>query len=198
MIVTLKLTVFIPSDAVTYSVFGYGGTFNGGVKCAPEPTIDLNKSGSGSVKLPEPFWGETRKYADEDSETIPGKPDWFRRLRAGASILEKDKLVRTTGNLNATFAQPAGATHGVYFKVIGANPLLTLAPAIDAEITVGIRKAGNEIDFMIEGAHDGFPNYALTLNNKEVYLHDCVASGETPEALKPNMDYSINTGWKRL
>jgi len=196
--ITVKLTVFIPSDAVTYSVLGYGGTFNGGVKCAPEPKIDLDVSGPGSLVFPTPSWGTTREYLDSDSLPVSGKPDWYRALKAGAAVQAEERLERTTDNLNATFAPPAGATHGVFFKVVGANPLLTLAPAIDAEITVGLRKRGSAVEYMVAGEHDGFPSYVLTLNGKEVYNHDCVAKGETPSALKPWMDISANIGWTRL
>jgi len=197
-IVIVKLIVFIPSEAVTYSVLGYGGTFNGGVKCEPEPRIDLDIVGSASLSFTNPEWGETHEYEDDDAVQVGGKPDWYRSLKVGATAVNTKRLKRTVDNLNTSFATPDGATHGVFFKVVGANPLLSLAPAIDAEITVGFRKSGSHIQFMISGKHDGFPNYSLTLNEAEVYSHDCVAKNETPSALKPWMDYSVNKGWTSL
>ena len=196
--VIIKLEVFIPSEVVTYYAFGYGGTFNGGMKCNPAPVIDLDVAGSGSLTFSAPEWGETRAYDDADAIEVPGKPDWFRTLKPGAAVTEQGTLARTTDNLDAKFRAPDGATHGVFFKVVGANPLLSIAPAIDAEITVGLRKGGGGIEYMVDGAHDGFPDYRLSLDGKVVYAHDCVAKGETPGALKPWMDYSVDIGWKAL
>ena len=196
--VTINLTVFIPSEAVTFSLLGFGGTFNGGVKCDLSPTIDLVSTGRASLHLPTPSWDITKGYDDEDALPVSGKPDWFRSLKSGAEVLEEKRLERTVDNLNATFATPDGATHGVLFTVVGANPLIALAPAIDAEITVGLRMTKGGIEYMVSGGHDGFPSYKLALNRAEVYKHDCVLKGESPSALKPPMDYSVDIGWKLL
>ena len=139
-LIEVKLKVFIPSEAVTYSVLGYGGTFNGGTKCEPAPTIDLDVGGSGSLDFPTPSWGMTRSYDNDDAEKVSGKPDWYRKLQAGAEVIEEMRLTRPEDNLNAVFVTPAGASHGVAFTVVGTNPLLSLAPAIDAEVTVALRR----------------------------------------------------------
>jgi hypothetical protein len=197
-LVSVKLTVGIPSAAVHYTVLGYGGTFNGGIKCSPNPTIDLDKSGASSLTLPTPSWGITYAYNEPDSTPVPGKPDWFRALKTGAVAIESKQLVRTEDNLNAVFTSMSGASHAVKFMVIGANPLLSLAPAIDAEVTVGLRKNGTIIEYCVSGAHDGFPNYALEVGGKVVYSWDCVAKGESPNALKPPMDQTATVGWTSL
>lgn len=197
-IVSVEMTVFIPSEVVLYSVLGYGGAFNGGTKCSPKAVLDLDKLGASSMTVGPLAWGTTHRYDPANAVAVAGKPDWYRALRGGASAIESQQLQRTEANLNVAFAQLAGATHAVKFFIEGANPLLTLAPAIDAEIVVGFRKAGGGVQFAASGEHDGFPNYTLKIANKQVYAWDCVTKGEDPSALRPPMDQVVNTGWKTL
>lgn len=196
--VKISLKVFIPSEAVTFSILGYGGTFNGGVKCEPAATIDLSMNGESSLSFPEPAWGETRSYDDTDASAVSGKPDWYRQLNSGAAVVETKRLDRTTDNLNATFEVPTGASHGVKFFVVGANPLLSYAPAIDAEIKVGLRIINGELEVMAAGSHDGFPSYSLVVNGMEIYSHDCVAEAQDPSDLAPPMEYSVDVDWRSL
>lgn len=198
LLIEVTLKVFIPSEVVTYSVLGYGGSFNGGTKCEPAPTIDMDVVGGGSFSFPTPSWGMTRSYDDNDAEKVSGKPDWYRSLKPGSEVLEEERLERTEGNLNAVFATPDGASHGVAFTVVGANPLLSLAPAIDAEVTVGLRRRNGKIEASAQVKHDGFPSYILTVNGKTIYSHDCVDTGESPGALKPPMDYSSSLDWQEV
>lgn len=197
-LINVKLKVFIPSESVTFYFVGYGGTFNGGTKCEPSPTVDMDVAGDGSLNFPTPTWGITRSYNDDDALMVTGKPDWFRTLKVGAASLEEKRLERTDDNLNATFAKPNGASHGVKFIVVGANPLLSLAPAIDAEITVGLRKNSGKVEANASVKHDGFPSYVLSVNGKDIYTHECVSAGESPSALKPPMDYSSNVDWQSV
>lgn len=196
--VTIELTIGIPSAVVLYSVLGYGGAFNGGTKCSPKPVIDLDTSGSGSLTVPVLEWSTTNRYEDADALPVASRPAWFCALRAGASPVESKKLVRDPANLDVQFSQIGGATHAVKFIVVGANPLLTLAPAIDAEIVVGLRKSGGGIQYVIQGTHDGFPNYTVLINGRSVYAWDCVANSQDPSALGPPMDQTVSTGWKNL
>jgi hypothetical protein len=196
--VLVELTVGIPSAAVLYAVLGYGGAFNGGVKCKPSPNVNLDKSGAASLTLPQLVWGMTHQYNEADAPTVAGKPDWFRSLQAGAQPVDGKTLARTPDNLNVEFVHLQGATHAVKFTVVGANPMLTIAPAIDAEIVVGLRKSGGGIQFAVKGEHDGFPNYTLVLNGRQVYAWDCVAKGESPAALGPPMDQSVDIAWQDL
>jgi hypothetical protein len=196
--VIVKLTVQIPSPIV-YFVHGILGVFNGGVKCNPEVGIDLDKPGASSMSFPVPQWGSTREYRAKDTVAVIGKPDWYRSLLADAQEIRSQALQRTPENLNAQFAIPEGASHGVRFTVVGANPLLAAAPTIDADLTVGLRKkAGGGIEFRVDGKHDGFPNYTLHINGKAAYSYDCVSADESPLALSPPMDKTASVGWKVL
>lgn len=196
--VSIKLSVGIPSEVVFFQVIGIGGAYNGGIKCNPNPTVDLDKTGGSSMTVPPLVWGATRSYADADALLVAGKPDWYRSLRAGAIPTGSATLERKPDNLNVEFTQFDGATHAVKFTVVGANPLLAGAPAIDAEITVGLRRSAGGIQYAVKGEHDGFPNYTLQINGKTVYAWDCVAAGEDPSALGPPMDQKVNSGWKGL
>ncbi|RYF43521.1 MAG: hypothetical protein EOO38_18760 [Cytophagaceae bacterium] len=197
--VTIELIIGIPSAAVLYSVLHYGGAFSGGTKCSPKPTVDLDRAGAGSMTVPALAWATTNRYNESDALVVAGKPDWFRALKDGAAETESNQLARTPGNLDVEFVALNGASHAVRFFVEGPNPLLSLAPAINAEIVVGLRKtATGKIDYSIEGKHDGFPNYTLSINGTAVYFWDCVAKNEDPSALGPPMDQVISLGWKSL
>jgi hypothetical protein len=196
-IVSIKLTVGIPSEAVYFS-FIIGGTFNGGVKCGPSATLDLEKPGPDSLKVAALSWGTTHRYADADALTIAGQPDWFRRLKTGAQPSATATLERTAENLSVSFATLPGATHAVEILVKGGNPLLTGSPAIDAQLTVGLRKTSGAIEYCVVGEHDGFPNYNLQLNSKSVYAWDALQHGETPLALGGLVDVDVDIGWRKL
>ena len=195
--VTIKLTIGIPSEAVYYKLV-LGGAYNGGIKCSPNPTLNLDEAGAASLSVPALGWETSHSYADEDALAVPGKPDWYRSLRPGANPTGTATLQRTSENLNVEFAQMEGATHAVLFTVAGPNPLLVGAPAIDAVITVGLRKVAGGVQFAVKGDHDGFPNYTLQINGKTMYVWDAVAQGGTPLALSPPMDQSVNIGWTDL
>ena len=199
--VVVKLTIGIPSEVVFYRdpVFGSGGAFNGGTKCDPTPTLDLDKTGAASLSVPALQWGTTHKYDDGDALPVAGKADWIRALRPGAKPIASLKLQQSPENLKVEFVQMDGATHAVKFTVNGKNPFLPdIAPDIDAEITVGVRKAAGGIQFAIQGEHDGFPNYTVNINNKPVYLSDCIAKGEDPTALGGLVDQDVDVKWATL
>jgi hypothetical protein len=177
---------------------GFGDAFSGGMKCNPKPTIDLDKSGAASMTVEALAWSITKSYADTDASSMPGKPTWYCSLRSGATPKASKALERKPDNLEVKFAQKSGATHAVQFIVAGANPLLTVAPTIDAVITVGLRKAGGGIEYAVKGDHDGFPNYTLTIDGRTVYAWDCVEKGESPLALAAPMDQAVDIGWQKL
>jgi len=194
--IALKLTIGIPSEAVYYLMY----TFSGGMKCSPNPTVDLDKAGAESLTLPALVWSTTHEYENADApkdEGNPGKPDWFRSLRSGAKPIKSATLQRTAENLDVQFVQLAGATHAVKFYVNGGNPLMPSGtPDIDATITVGLRKVPGGIEFCVDGTHDGFPNYVLQINGKPVYEWDAVAKGKTPGDLA--FSESVQIPWRRL
>lgn len=192
--IALKLTIGIPSQAVYYIAY----TFSGGMKCSPSPTVDLDKSGAGSLTVPALVWSTTHEYENADASTVDGKPDWFRSLRAGARPTQSATLQRNAENLDVQFVQLAGATHAVKFYANGGNPLLPPAtPDIDATITVGLRKVVGGIEFSVAGTHDGFPNYVLQINGKPVYEWDAVAKGKTPGDLALFSE-TVQIAWRRL
>ena len=192
--IALKLTIGIPSEAVYYAKY----TFSGGMKCSPNPTVDLDKTGAGSLTLPALIWSPTHQYENADAPIIADKPDWFRSLRSGAKPIKSATLQRTAENLDVQFVQLPGATHAVKFYVNGGNPLLPpiITPDIDATITVGLRKVPGGIEFCVDGTHDGFPNYVLQINGKPVYEWDAVAKGKTPGDLA--FSETVQIPWRRL
>jgi hypothetical protein len=199
--VIVKLTIGIPSAVVLYRdpLFGAGGAFNGGTKCAPAPIVDLDKQGAAALTMPPLGWGTTNRYEDADAVLITGKPDWYRSLRSGATPTATATLARSPDNLEVQWTQLTGATHALKFTVNGRNPLLPeVAPDIDAEIIVGLRKQGGGIQFAIDGKHDGFPNYTLEINGKQVYFWDCVARGQDPSDLADIILQKVKVGWTTL
>jgi hypothetical protein len=97
-VVSVQLSVQIPSEVVHFvPVPGSGGTFNGGVKCEPSGSFNLDRTGEHSLSVSIPDWGITHRYNPSDGIVIQGKPNWFRRLRPGAVPIESQRLPRTTG-----------------------------------------------------------------------------------------------------
>jgi hypothetical protein len=116
--VSVKLVVGIPSPAVMYYALGYGGTFNGGVKCSRAVEIYMDVAGSASLSFPVPSWGATHRYKDEDAPEVAG--DWYRSLAPGAQAIENGQLQRTVDNLNATFVElPDCQPHALHWKAGG-------------------------------------------------------------------------------
>jgi hypothetical protein len=74
-----------------------------------------------------------------------------------------------------------------------SNPLNIYAPTVDYLLTVHVKKDGM-ID--IKGAHDGFPCYEFYKQIdfgpfEQIYTHDFRETGDTPEALAGEMEYSF-------
>ncbi|MFP3513068.1 DUF3238 domain-containing protein [Peribacillus sp. SIMBA_075] len=74
-----------------------------------------------------------------------------------------------------------------------SNPLNIYAPPVDYLLTVQVKKDGS-ID--IQGAHDGFPCYEFYKQVnfgpfEQIYTHDFRETGDTPEALAGEMEYSF-------
>lgn len=191
--IALKLTIGIPSEAVYYALY----TFSGGMKCSPNPTVDLDKTGASSLTLPALVWSTTHQYENADALKVEGKPDWFRSLRTGAKPTKSATLQRNAENLDVQFVQLAGAKHAVKFYVNGGNPLLLSGtPDIDANITVGLRNVQGFIEFCVDGSHNGFPNYMLQISGRSVYEWDAVAKGKTPLDLA--FSETVQIPWRRL
>ncbi|MEH7307499.1 DUF3238 domain-containing protein [Neobacillus drentensis] len=74
-----------------------------------------------------------------------------------------------------------------------SNPLNVYAPPVDYLLTVHVKKDGS-ID--IKGAHDGFPCFEFYKQVnfgpfEQIYTHDFRETGDTPEALAGEMEYSF-------
>ncbi|MCX2826106.1 permease [Bacillus pseudomycoides] len=74
-----------------------------------------------------------------------------------------------------------------------SQPLNVYAPPVDYLLTVRIQKNGT-VD--IQGTHDGFPCFEFYKQIdfgpfEEIYTHDFRETGDTPEALAGEMDYSF-------
>lgn len=84
---------------------------------------------------------------------------------------------------------------GVKFQMSASasNPLNIYAPTVDYLLTVHVQKNGI-VD--IQGAHDGFPCFEFYKQVdfgpfEQIYTHDFRETGDTPEALAGEMEYSF-------
>jgi hypothetical protein len=87
------------------------------------------------------------------------------------------------------------SSDGVKFHMSASasNPLNVYAPTVDYLLTVHAKKDGS-ID--IQGAHDGFPCYEFYKQVdfglfEQIYTHDFRKTGDTPEAMGGEMEYSF-------
>ncbi|HEX7762773.1 MAG TPA: DUF3238 domain-containing protein [Cellvibrio sp.] len=136
--------------------------------------------------------------------TVSGFPKWYVAIRSGASAALRNTLPVTASNLKI-------AVGGISFKdnafalaskstvfslhVDGRNPLIALAPAINADLNLYLKRVGSALSCLVSGDHDGFPAYELYINGVRVYCYDPIARGAGPAALFPPSDIMVNTGW---
>jgi len=87
-------------------------------------------------------------------------------------------------------------TQGVKFQMSASasNPLNEHAPPADYHLTVHVTNDGT---IEIQGTHDGFPCYEFYKqvdfgSFDQIYIHDYRDTGDTPEALDGNMEYTFN------
>lgn len=74
-----------------------------------------------------------------------------------------------------------------------SNPLNVYAPPVDYLLIVHVKKDGT---IVIQGAHDGFPCFEFYKQVnlgpfEQIYTHDFRETGDTPEALAGEMEYSF-------
>jgi hypothetical protein len=202
-LVKIEYRTFIPSAAVAGGIPGVTRFFNGGNKGVLNCVVDLDGAGATSLSISLAEWHETIEYATGSTEQVAGKPDWFHKVKASPTIVDRKTLVRTASNLDARWSVPSGATHGVLLFKEGTNPLVlpsapAFTPAINAEIVIGLRLNGSVIEYMIKGSFDGFPAHEIKLNGNTVWSHDPISSGDDPLSLFPPMDESVALSWKSL
>ncbi len=80
-------------------------------------------------------------------------------------------------------------------RASASNPLNTAAPAADYSLTLRVSESGLA---QVEGSHDGFPCYEFYKQTdfgpfEFIYKHDFRETGDTPEALAGEMEYSFKS-----
>lgn len=207
--VEIKYRAFIPSPAIKGPLidnyhgdgrgFSYsGGTSRGEIVCK----VDVGPSGAVSNLRTNAHWSPTYAYSSDDTPAVPGKPDWWLGLNPGAAHTGQGEC---DGELRASFGAP-GSTRNitagieqasiVSLYMSGNNPLATGSPAIDADVSVFLRRsADGGIEARAVGSHDGFPAHELYVNGKRLHAYDPVAAGKGPTALLPPTDIDLDTSW---
>ena len=206
--VELKMRVFIPCQALTAMSFtgkrafagdGRDFSYTGGTSRA-ELVANITYS-PGAVQTVSRGFGQSFEYNTSDVSAVPGKPDWFLALNPGAVAIGSDTLQASDDNLNIVLGAGASTTEAAFsvarpstvvsISLIGALPLMTGAPAIDATLYVHIISDGGRLKGLVRGSHDGFPAYEIYLNQQLVYKFDPVAAGTSPMNLLPPEDIDV-------
>ena len=207
----VKYRMFIPSpliDAPT-AVFGGDGrgfSYSGGTSRG-ELTANVRMTPGGGIAgidLVNRCWGESTEYNSGDTHAVAGKPSWWLDKNDGASATNRATLAASDDNLRI-YAGAPGTTRAIQATVeqaalitieaAGSLPLSSVAPAIDADVSLLIRASGDRVEVKVQGEHDGFPCHELYVNGQRIYSYDPVAAGSSPDALMPPMDISASTGW---
>lgn len=78
-----------------------------------------------------------------------------------------------------------------------ATPLLSFAPGITYGLFIDFWYTAQGVEFLVRGAHDGFPNYEIYVGNQLIYTHDHRAWGQTIASLGPPMEFAgvFVPGW---
>lgn len=210
--VDLKLRVFIPAPVIytTRPVVsdvvagGDGRSFQadaGTSRCEIAGRFHFGR-GDAKPKLTDVTrrFGESTNYAFADTVEVPGKPDWWRELKAGAQATERgtqtvtdDRLgVRVGGGSNDGIVSMAEGSVVVTFDVHASDPIVSLAAEIDATLAVHLRVQGDRVQARVRGGHDEFPAYELYANGHLVYSYDPVAAGGTPYGLLGDGVWDVN------
>ncbi|MEM9086934.1 MAG: DUF3238 domain-containing protein [Pseudomonadota bacterium] len=193
-IVPFALRIYIPAPAVRF----FGRAFNGGNKVQISGSIDMSQTGGAAIEVRSRNFGQTLEYDLSSLNDVDGKPDWWKQPKGSPLTIGSGTQVPTNENLSAEWKTWGQASHGFLLKVSGENPLPAFAPAIDAQIHVGLRFAEDGLHYKLDAMHDGFPNFELHVGSRCVLDYDCVASGEGPLALGPGMDKRKTTDWTKL
>ncbi|MBT8410001.1 MAG: DUF3238 domain-containing protein, partial [Alphaproteobacteria bacterium] len=213
--VEVKYRMFIPSPVVKgpplhddYGGDGRGFSYSSGSSRGEiVATVNLSTGlGIDGIDVTRRDWGESTSYDSDDTVAVSGKPDWWRDKAPGASVKSRDTLRASADNLNIVpgtggqrgvrvYAEGASA---VTIHAAGANPLVTMSPDIDADLSVLFRNNNGLIQAMALGNHDGFPAHELYVNGELIYSYDPVAAGNGPMSLVGTSDIDVDTGWKTV
>lgn len=156
----------------------------------------------------ERYWESTRLYlpTDDGGQQIgTGNQDWCRQLITTAvfSEIRSANIGRSDRPAFAGRIQ-SGEGIAVRFLLEAGNAFLGgTPPKLDADFAIFLRQAnGGEPEFKIYGRHDGFPAYEIYLDQKLVYCHDPISSGNTPWSLFGGLGFggvTADTGeWKKV
>jgi Protein of unknown function (DUF3238) len=213
--VDVKFRAFIPSPAVWVPAPGYydvtggdkrGYSYNQGTHrgeihaCVRLPSAGVRAS----LKILSRNWGQTTAYRASDSTTVSGFPKWYVALKPGATPAASATLQVTNSNLKIALGGTS-LRHNAYavtskstvlsLHADGSNPLISVAPAINADLNLYLKRGGDVLSCLVCGDHDGFPAYELYVNGVLIYCYDPIAAGKSPTALFPPSDIGVNTRW---
>lgn len=105
--------------------------------------------------------------------------------------------------LKINWGQPSGATLAcstqkesrtrMYLNCYGneATPVMQYAPGITYDLSVSFFFYDEgAVDYLVQGAHDGFPNYEIYVGDQLIYSHDYRAYGQGISSLGPPMEFA--------
>jgi hypothetical protein len=210
--VEIKYRAFIPSPALKGPFFdNYHGdgrdfSYSGGTSRG-EITflVDLSPGGGlSNLRIVDRHWSPTHSYSASDTSPVSGKPDWWLDLNAGASPTGTGTCPANDDTLRAYLGAPGTMRNvlataemasicSIYMS--GNNPLVTGSPAIDADVSVLLRRTSSGIEAKAYGSHDGFPAHELYVNGQRIHHYDPVDAGNGPTALLPPEDRDVDTRW---
>lgn len=185
---------------ILYGVFGSNLRYSG-PRAAASVKVDLSKPANTALHDMQRSWETFREYADlHRMDPVYGDNpalSWFQYMQKDEVVLAREKeLPLTDKNLSVVVVDvpPPGMTHGVRFVVDGKDPLLPLAPNVNADILIGLRKTPgtDDIAWSISGKHDGFPNFTVALGNFVTYSWDVVSSWASPMLMHAPMDVTVD------
>jgi len=217
--VEVKLRVFIPAPALPApgitGARGFHGdgrsfSYSGGTSRAEiKARVRLAASGvAPAITVLDRRWGETTEYEPSALLDVPGRADWYKQLASGAMPIARATLALTDDNLKIVLGGAGSTTNNILsvtegttlvtLIVSGGNPLVGYAPNIDATLHLHLKNDGGRLKAWVKGSHDGFPAYELYVAGKRVYEYDPEPVGESPYALSPPEDRSVDTGYVEI
>jgi len=152
-------------------------TFIGGVLVKPKPRPLM-------LAKPKVDFGVSAGWRPHKATWVYGQPFWWWKLdRAYTPDFGPVKLAPSPENTRVSCHRPSDNSVRVDFFLSAPNPLLKTAPAIDANISVMLKKESNATSALASGNHDGFPAYELYVNGQEIFRHDPVLRRQSPLSL---------------
>ncbi len=213
--VDVKLRVFIPPPAVSLPVPGWyditggdnrGYSYNQGSSRAQiHACVRLPSAGRlAGLTILKQGWEPTTAYPFSAAVPIKGLPAWCVGIKPGITPARIDTLQLTSNNLKIAIGGTSLQNNALALTskstvfsmhVDGSNPLIKVAPAINADLNLFLKRQGSVLSCLVRGDHDGFPAYELYVNGVQIYCYDPIARGSHPKSLFPPSDIAVSTGW---